>query len=123
VIYEFQQWLLKDWPKGRTDKGEGLQFWSKPAHFDHPFLASYFKMFNLDFPCLYRYARDMNSFIAGRSGSPCHPTIEDEIDFDGPAHDALFDTIKQVKVLLEAKNRWPQCEILPPETVPEAQAA
>lgn len=111
VMHDFYHWLLKDWPKGRTGRNEGLQFWAKPAHFDHCFITNYLNMFGYDMPCSFRYARDMNTWIAALSGEVGHPTIEDTIEFDGPAHDALFDTIKQVKVLLEAKKRWPHVEI------------
>jgi hypothetical protein len=112
VIADFYQWLLKDWPQGRTGKNEGLQFWSKPSHFDFPFIANYLNLFGYDNPCGFRYARDVNTWIAARSGNPGHPTLEDEMPMEGAKHDALFDCIHQIKVLLAARDRWPHAEVL-----------
>ena len=105
VIHDFYQWLLKDWPKGRSGQ-EGLQFWSKPTSFDHPFLVSYFKMFGYDMPCLFRYCRDLNSFMAGLRGDPAHPDFEgQEPEFQGDAHNALHDTLHQIRLLFAMKNK------------------
>ena len=70
VVYDFYKWLLKDWP---TERQEGLQFWSKPTSFDHAFLTHYLNMFGLDMPCHYRFARDLNSYMAGLQGHPRSP--------------------------------------------------
>jgi len=123
VIHDFYHWLLKDWPKGRSDRNEGLQFWSKPTHFDFTFLASYLRMFGYVNPVGFRYARDMNSFMAGLSGNPAHPQMAEEIPFDGPAHNALFDCIHQIKTLLAMKGRFTRAEILPPEPIHQEIAA
>lgn len=123
VVHDFYQWLLKDWPKGRSERSEGLQFWSKPTHFDHVFVSSYFAMFGYDMPCGFRYARDVNSFMAGLAGNPAHPNMADQIEMDGPAHDALFDVIHQIKVLLAMKDRFPHCEVLPTPVQEQAVAA
>jgi hypothetical protein len=109
VMRAFYDWLLVDWPSGRR---EGRQFWAKPTSFDHAFLAHYFNMFGLDFPCHYRFARDVNSFIAGLSGSPDHVTIEEELSFEGDAHNAIFDVLHQIKVLLHAKEQHVRCEVI-----------
>ncbi len=106
VMREFYEWLLADYPQ--TD--DGLRWWSKPSHFDYSFIASYFNQYGLTNPCHYRTVRDMNSFMAGLSGSPNHPTMEKQIDFDGDEHNALYDSIHQLKVLFAQKHRWTACE-------------
>jgi hypothetical protein len=113
VVHDFYHWLLKDWPKGRSDRNEGLQFWSKPTHFDFSFLASYFRMFGFQIPCGFRFARDVNSFMAGLTGRPEHPKIPVEPEMDGPAHNALFDTIYQIKLLLAMKDQTTQGVVYP----------
>lgn len=102
VMRAFYDWLLADWP---SERPEGLQFWGKPTHFDYVFIASYFKMFGLENPCHFRYARDLNSFMAGLRGDTAHPAFEDDPQMDGPAHDALFDTLHQIKLLMHAKSK------------------
>lgn len=108
VVRSFYDWLLKDWP---TDRSEGLQFWSKPTHFDYTFLVSYLKMFGMDMPCHFRFARDLNSFMAGLSGKATHP--EFEVPMEGAAHNALFDTLHQIQLLMLAKKSTTQGVILP----------
>lgn len=116
VVKAFYDWLLDGWPP-KDVRAEGVQFWSKPTHFDFPLIADYFEMFGLDMPTHYRYARDMNSFLAGLAGHPRHVPIEDELPNEGPSHNALYDVIHQVKTLLVAKDRFPKVEILPPEDI------
>lgn len=108
VVRAFYEWLLKDWPQGRK---EGLQMWAKPISYEHPYLASYFKMFGLDFPCHYRYCRDLNSFMAGMAGETDHPEYA-EVDFEGDAHNALFDVFHQIKLLFNAKNKTTQGTVI-----------
>lgn len=111
VIRSFYDWLLKDWPRERP---EGLQFWAKPTSFDHAFLSHYFKMFNLDMPCHYRHARCLNSFMAGMRGHPSHPKFEaGEPEFQGNAHNALHDTLHQIRLLFAMKRETTQGVILP----------
>lgn len=112
VIHDFYQWLLKDWP---SERQEGRQFWAKPTSFDHPFLVSYFKMFGYDMPCLFRYCRDLNSFMAGLKGDPAHPDFEgQEPQFQGDQHNALHDTLHQIRLLFAMKHMTTQGVILPP---------
>lgn len=107
VCRSFYEWLLTDWP---ADRPEGLQFWSKPSHFDHPFISNYFKMFGLDMPCHYRFARDLNSFMAGLSGRTTHP--EFVVAFEGAEHNALYDCFHQIKLLFAAKYGTTQGTII-----------
>jgi hypothetical protein len=111
VVHDFYHWLLKDWP---TERPEGLQFWSKPTSFDHPFLTSYLEMFGFQMPCHYRFARDLNSFMAGLSGKPGHPEIPVEPAFVGDSHNALYDVIHQIQMLFAMSNQSTQGVILPP---------
>jgi len=106
VMKEFYNWLLQDYP----DTKEGLRWWSKPTHFDYSFIASYFHQYGLTNPCHFRFARDLNSFSAGLSGSAAHPDIEKLVDFDGDEHNALYDSIFQLKALFAQKARFTSCE-------------
>lgn len=110
VIRDFYNWLLKDWP---NDRPEGMQFWSKPSSFDHPFLSNYFKMFGYDMPCHYRYVRDLNSFMAGLRGTTTHPEfVNGEPEFQGDEHNALHDVLHQIRLLFAMKNQTVRAEIV-----------
>lgn len=108
VIREFYHWLLKDYPNGQ----EGLRFWGKPTHFDYSFIASYFEQYGLTNPCHFRDARDLNSFVAGLSGSPQKIPFEKEIEFEGDEHNALHDTLFQLKALFTVKKRFQSVEVI-----------
>ena len=104
VVREFDDWLEEDKPEG------GYQFWAKPTTFDFPLITSYFRQYDLDFlsHCHFRFARDMNSFIAGLRGSPEHVDMNHILlEHTGPAHDGLSDCIAQLRVLFAARDgRW-----------------
>lgn len=72
--------------------------WAKPTHFEYPFLQTYMSDFNCLMPFHYRHAQDMNTFI--RAIYFPEPPKEILIDFDGPAHDAVYDTLHQVQVVM-----------------------
>lgn len=111
VIDAFYRWLLKDWPA----RPEGLQFWSKPTSFDHPYLVNYFEMFGYEMPCHFRFCRDLNSFMAGLKGDQSHPDFEgQEPDFQGDQHNALHDVLHQIRLLFAMKGMTTQGFILPP---------
>jgi hypothetical protein len=74
------------------------RFWSKPLSFDFPFIQSYMNDYGLPQPFHYRTAMDMNSFIRGRY-FPLDVEFDGHVTFDGDAHNALFDTLYQVKIL------------------------
>lgn len=88
VINAFAEWC---YPEGQ------MRFWSKPTTFDFMFLASYFEDNNLQNPFHYREATDLNSFLRGLY----YPSNINEIEvpFSGDAHNALADTLHQLKVL------------------------
>lgn len=99
VLKAFQEWANK----GRDAAlDEPLRFWGKPTSFDYSFMQSYFRQFNLHFPFHYRYARDMNSYLAGMLGNPDHPQID--VPFTGDQHNALHDVLHQIKTLFVAKE-------------------
>lgn len=79
----------------------GLTFWGKPTHFDFSFIASYFKDFNMENPFHYRHANDCNTFFRALHFPESPPDLERTLSFDGDAHNALWDTFHQVKVVLE----------------------
>lgn len=75
-----------------------LRFWSKPSHFDFMFLSSYFADCGIANPFSYREAMDMNSFLRGRYYPSSVPDID--VPFTGDAHNALADTLHQLRILL-----------------------
>lgn len=110
VVKGFYDWLLKDWPSQRP---EGLQFWSKPSHFDHCFISNYFQMFGYDMPCHFRYARDLNSFMAGMRGVTGAPEFQaGEPEFVGDQHNALHDVLHQIRLLFAMKKETLQGTVM-----------
>ena len=78
-----------------------LRFWSKPSHFDYNFISSYFYDLNEGpMPFHYREANDMNSFLRGLYWENGGKVPEVNLPFEGEVHNALYDTLHQVKVLL-----------------------
>ena len=82
----------------------GIRTWMKPTHFDWGFVASHMEQVGLIMPLHYRYARDLNSYMAGLTGKPDHVSVEKEVPFPagGKEHDALYDTAWQVDQLFFA---------------------
>lgn len=110
VMVDFQRWLLNEWP----DTPGGLRFWAKPITFDYCFVGEYFRIFNLDNPCHYRMARDMNSFMSAQFGNPQHPEFPlGEPDFEGDEHNALYDVIHQIKMVQAAKAQTISGHVMP----------
>lgn len=77
-----------------------LRFWSKPSHFDYNFLSSYFSDYGMPMPFHYRDANDMNSFLRGLYYEQDGKVPDLNLPFVGEVHNALFDTLHQVRVLL-----------------------
>ena len=100
VLEEFVAWVNDE-----RDFSQPLRFWSKPTSFDFAFISSYLHDFELGNPFHFREATDMNSWIRSRFFPEDAPPIEKELDFVGDAHNALQDTLHQVKVLFEAYAR------------------
>lgn len=74
--------------------------WAKPSHFEFPFLEAYFRRYELQTPFHYRAVQDMNSFMRGLYWPDPAPDFERQLPFSGTPHDAKWDTLHQVKVLL-----------------------
>lgn len=108
VLFDFARFALEGAPDG------GYRFWAKPVHFDWNFVASHFEQIHGHMPFHYRYARDMNSFIAGLRGEAEHFSMEAVVPFRGAKHNALHDAAYQVDCLMHAK-RGDFAEVLPPE--------
>lgn len=51
--------------------------------------------FNVPNPFHYRYAEDLNSWCRARG----MPDLDQEIEFQGEAHDAIMDVLHQITVL------------------------
>lgn len=79
---------------------EQLQFFGKPTHFDFNFIQEYVERF-LDRPTMFhfRHATDMNSWIRGVYFPEPVPDLRELVPMEGPAHDAIFDTLYQIKQL------------------------
>jgi hypothetical protein len=78
-----------------------LHTWAKPLSFEFPFLSSYFKEFGPAMPLDFRKGRDLWTFMDGLN-FPYTPFNEKSVPFDGVVHDALFDTLHQVRLLFAA---------------------
>lgn len=92
VTRDFMNWAQ---PK---DGEEKLRFWSKPSHFDYMFLQSYAKQFSLNFPFDFRETQDQRSFLRGLYWP--QPIPDPGIVMDGTAHNALFDVLHQIQVVM-----------------------
>lgn len=86
---------LRDWA------GEGMTMWGKPTHFDHSFLATYYKQYDMQIPFHFRYANDMNTFIRARYFPETPPNWERDLEFEGDMHNALDDVLHQLKVVFK----------------------
>ena len=86
---------LRDWA------GQDAIMWSKPSHFDHSFLDGYFKQYGMQIPFMFRNVNDMNSFIRSRYWPETPPNWERDLPFTGEVHNALHDTLHQIKVLFK----------------------
>ncbi|HQT78200.1 MAG TPA: 3'-5' exonuclease [Rhodopila sp.] len=93
VMAEFYEWA----------RDQELRFWAKPLSFDFPFVQSYFREFGPAMPFDFRKGRDLRTFMAGIA-YPFAPFPEASIPFEGSVHDAIFDTLHQLKILYAAMD-------------------
>lgn len=94
VFEEFCTWA---YPAG------SMKFWSKPSHFDFNFISSYCHDYGKPNPFHFRVATDMNSYLRGLYAPNEVPKLD--VPFKGPVHNALYDTLHQIKVLLAHKEQ------------------
>lgn len=83
--------------------GRGYRFWSKPLSFDYPFIQSYFRQFTIPEPFAYWKGRDLNTFIYA-CGHEDPQKFAKGIEFEGDAHNAIFDVLHQIKLAFRAKE-------------------
>lgn len=99
VFLDFYEWV-----RSHPQPENGIRTWMKPTHFDWGFLASHMQQVDRPMPLHYRYARDLNSFMAGLTGKPDHVSVEKEVPFPegGKEHNALHDNVWQIEQLFHA---------------------
>src|SRR5213592_1550808 len=68
VLTDFYAWCIKDQP----NIDGGWRLWAKPITFEWAFLSSYYRQYDIPMPFHYRYARDLNSYVAGMRCNPEH---------------------------------------------------
>ena len=98
VLEAFSKWALE------SGSDQPLRFWGKPTHFDYSFVQNYMNQFEVYNPFHFRWATDLNSFIRGRAGSSQVESFKN--DFQGDAHNALFDVINQIDCLFKAYDHY-----------------
>ncbi len=82
-----------------------LSMWAMPTHFDHSFVQRLYADFGMQIPFHYRSARDLNSFIDGLFYPEKAPTADIWASLSertGDAHNALDDTLHQLRYLFQA---------------------
>lgn len=100
VMQAFQAWVLK-----HTMPGEPIYFWAKPTTFDFNFVESYFRELEIISPFHFRTVIDMRSFLIGRLGTKNFDELaafEKKIQFQGIEHDARFDALHQIRIVMES---------------------
>jgi DNA polymerase III alpha subunit (gram-positive type) len=91
VLIAFRNWVLEG--------GSDPILWAKPLSFEWPFIQSYFREYEVTNPFFFRNANDMNSWIRARHFPDLPPPYEKEIEFEGDAHNAIYDCFHQIKAL------------------------
>lgn len=98
VLEAFSQWSLE------SGSDEPMRFWGKPTHFDFSFIQNYMNQFEVYNPYHFGYATDLNSFIRGRANSS--KVRDHKVEFQGDAHNAIFDVINQIDSLFKAVDHY-----------------
>lgn len=96
--------VMRDFADWSIQPGNQLRFWAKPTTFDFMFVSSYLKDFNEPQPFSFREATDLNSYLRGLY-SPHDIDRSDEPVMNGTAHDAIFDSLYQIKVLFHHQDK------------------
>lgn len=88
------------------------RMWAKPITFDYPFISSYFRDFDVYNPFDFRTAMDCRSYLRGIA-HPVEFVSEKSIEFKGDAHNAIYDTLHQVRWLFVNQEQFggPRVEI------------
>lgn len=98
VVRDFSAWVRK-----LANHGNTIRLWAKPVSFEGPFLASYFERYGVINPFFHGEHMDVRSYIRGKLGIMDLRSWEKARPLDGVAHDAIYDALHQVKLVLEAK--------------------
>lgn len=81
------------------------RFWAKPITFDFMFVQSHFTDLKIPSPFHYLYAVDLRSFTRANEGvMDVNKLSENEVQFEGDAHNGIADVIHQIKILFHSKN-------------------
>lgn len=92
---------LFDWIGYSSQK---FRLWAKPITFEYPFLESHFRQLEIPMPFHYRHCRDINTWIAALAGDPSFTTYDIPVEFEGQPHNALWDSLHDMRCLLKAKE-------------------
>lgn len=100
VMRDFADWAIQV-------GGPNVRFWAKPTTFDYMFVSSYLKDFKQPNPYDFRQATDLNSYLRGLYHANGHSDIDrtGEPALQGVAHDAIYDTLHQIKVLFHHRTK------------------
>jgi hypothetical protein len=96
VMGEFIDWVAYE---------PGARFWAKPTTFDYMFVSSYCRDFAHHNPFSYREAVDVRSYLTGLA-YPYEFVPEQDLEFEGTRHDALFDVLHQIKTVLHNQKKF-----------------
>lgn len=92
-----------------------VRLWAKPITFEYAFIDSYCRMLELPNPFHYRYCRDINTYVSALMGDPARIARDIDIPFEGQPHDALFDSLHDMRCLIEAQRRFNEGTLVTPE--------
>ena len=96
AIQAFAHWLGK----------ERLVFWGNRNGFDYMFLQSYFADCGVPFPCKFWDSKDLLSYTEGLCNGANVPFIKkSSLEFVGQKHNAIDDTLHQLKYLLHVETK------------------
>lgn len=85
---------------------EPWRLWAKPITFEWAFLQSHCSQLDIKIPFHYRYARDINTHISALIGDPGANTYSINVPFEGMPHNALWDSLHDMRCLLKAKELY-----------------
>lgn len=81
------------------------RFWAKPISFDWPFVESYFQTFGVLSPFHFRSCVDVRTYLQTKLGMWDMEDLnhwEKRTPFQGIVHDARFDALHQIRLVLAA---------------------
>jgi hypothetical protein len=100
-----------DWAGYHNSTGKPNRFWAKPITFDYMFVSSALSDEGLHNPFHFREAMDCRSYLRGLSGGDDY-VREQDLEFQGVAHDAIFDVLHQIKWLLHNQKKYGRSAVI-----------